>query len=183
VSITANFDRLPLDYSKYAEATIIHDLNQPIPKNLHSRYETLIDGGSIEHIFNFPQCIMNYKNLIKDKGNLFICTVANNYLGHGFYQFSPELFFRIFDTNYGFKLETLVLHTHPFPGVEMGGRTQGVLVNDPMQVGSRVGLVNNHPVHLLLYARKISSKSIAANPIQSDYQKSSRSTNQSIEKK
>ena len=32
-------------------------------------------------------------------------TPANNFFGHGFYQFTPELFFRIFSAANGFEVE------------------------------------------------------------------------------
>ena len=46
-----------LDYSEYEGATIVHDLNQPVPEHLHGRFDAVIDGGSFEHVFNFPVAI------------------------------------------------------------------------------------------------------------------------------
>jgi hypothetical protein len=34
-------------------------------------------------------------------------TPANNQMGHGFYQFSPELFFRVFSQENGYLLRAL----------------------------------------------------------------------------
>jgi hypothetical protein len=43
-----------MDNSTYEGANVIHDLNLLIPKKLHGRYDTVYDGGSLEHIFNVP---------------------------------------------------------------------------------------------------------------------------------
>jgi hypothetical protein len=80
-----------LDYSDYQGASIIHDLNQSIPPGLEGKFDTVIDSGTIEHIFNFPVAIANCMKMVRLGGRLFIITVANNHCGHGFYQFSPEL--------------------------------------------------------------------------------------------
>ena len=38
-------------------ATICHDLNLPIPTELHTKYSVVIDGGTLEHIYNLPSAI------------------------------------------------------------------------------------------------------------------------------
>src|SRR5690606_20333874 len=43
-----------MDYSDYEGAQLLHDLNTPVPEEWHDRYDAVIDGGSLEHIFNFP---------------------------------------------------------------------------------------------------------------------------------
>src|SRR5688572_7074261 len=85
-----------LDASSYEGATHIHNLNLPLPENLRGRYDTILEAGSLEHIFNFPAAIQNLMQAVKVGGAIFIQTPANNYFGHGFYQFSPEVFYRVF---------------------------------------------------------------------------------------
>jgi hypothetical protein len=41
-----------MDASEHEDATIIHDLNQPVALTLHESYDAIIDSGSLEHIFN-----------------------------------------------------------------------------------------------------------------------------------
>src|ERR1043166_8529263 len=43
-----------MDYSNYENASIIHDLNLPLPQDIHSTFSCVVDGGTIEHVFNFP---------------------------------------------------------------------------------------------------------------------------------
>jgi hypothetical protein len=46
-------------------------------------------------------------DLLKVGGTFVASTPANYFMGHGFYQFSPELFFRLFCPENGFRLAEL----------------------------------------------------------------------------
>jgi hypothetical protein len=46
-----------IDYSSFENATTLHDLNKPIPSTLKERYSVVFDGGTLEHVFNFPMAI------------------------------------------------------------------------------------------------------------------------------
>ena len=161
---------ISLDCSSYEHCDIVHDMNRPIDPSLHGTFDVVIDGGSLEHIFNFPVAVANCMNLVKVGGSLFIFTPANNYMGHGFYQFSPELFFRIFDEKYGFRMCDAVLESHSYPGAEYSPRTRCYSVTDPVVVRSRVGLVSPKPAQMLVHAEKTRSQALFSDhPIQSDY--------------
>src|SRR5262249_7595053 len=47
------------DNSNYEGATHVHDLNKNIPEQYKQQYSVVCDGGSLEHIFNFPMAIKN----------------------------------------------------------------------------------------------------------------------------
>src|ERR1700730_386540 len=159
-----------LDYSDYQGASITHDMNSPIPRELEATFDAVIDAGTIEHVFNFPVAISNCMKLVRPGGRLFLITVANNHCGHGFYQFSPELFFRLFKNQNGFGIERLLLLKHPFPGLELSSRQHSYTVQDPDEMRSRVGLVTAAPVLLLLEAHRSSVEEIlVVPPQQSDY--------------
>ena len=93
-----------IDASTYEGATIIHDMNIPVPESLHCCYDLVWDGGTLEHIFNFPTALMSAMQMVKVGGHLIFVTPSNNQCGHGFYQFSPELFFRVLTPENGFEL-------------------------------------------------------------------------------
>ena len=95
-----------MDASAYEGADILHDLNLPVHGSLFGSFDTVFDGGTLEHVFNFPVAISNVQRMLKN--GLFISVNgANNFLGHGFYQFSPELMWRAFST--GFIIEMMQL--------------------------------------------------------------------------
>lgn len=54
-----------IDNSAYEGATIIQDLGDPVPLNLHNGFDFVFDGGTLEHVFNFPVGIQNCMNLCK----------------------------------------------------------------------------------------------------------------------
>ncbi len=161
---------MSLDYSDYEDCDIIHDMNYPIDPSYHERFDVVIDGGSLEHIFYFPVAVANCMKMVKKGGSLFIFTTANNHIGHGFYQFSPELFFRIFQLENGFEIRDVILEKHPFPGVELSPRTKFYSVVDPAFVKRRVGLVSKSPIIIMVHAIRTETKSVFADyPIQFDY--------------
>ncbi len=152
-----------IDVSDYERATIIHDMNKPIDASLKNKYSVVIDGGSLEHVFNFPQAIKNCMEMVEPGGYFIGITPANNYFGHGFYQFSPELYFRIMDSKNGFKMKKLYFFTE-------GKNSRLYEVLDPLIAGDRVSMINSLPSYLFVVAQKTEEKEIFADvPLQSDY--------------
>ena len=75
-----------LDYSSFEKADIIHDLNTPL-NNYKKQFNTILDFGTSEHVFNIVECFKNISNLCKINGHIIHCLPANNNCGHGFWQF------------------------------------------------------------------------------------------------
>ena len=88
-----------LDVSDYEKPDYIADLNLPLPANLEGLFGTVIDGGTLEHVFNPLQALTNVCRLLKPGGRVFHIVPANNYVNHGFYQFSPTVFFDYYKAN------------------------------------------------------------------------------------
>lgn len=151
-----------LDASGFEGANIIHDLNRPIPTDWHEKYSVVFDGGTLEHVFHFPTALRNCLEMTSVGGHFITVTPANNYMGHGFYQFSPELYARVLGEANGFHLEKMIV-------VEFGANRWHEVV-DPAKVGHRVSLVNDRPTLLAVLARKTRRTEIfAQTPQQSDY--------------
>lgn len=93
-----------MDYSDFEGASIIHDLNIPVPKELRNKFDVVFDGGTTEHVFDVRMVVTNIKNLLKVGGYFIAFTPANNLCGHGFYQFSPEFYRTVFSEENGFKI-------------------------------------------------------------------------------
>jgi SAM-dependent methyltransferase len=98
-----------LDISAAERATILHDLNNPVPETLHNQFDIVLDGGTIEHVFNIPQALFNCMRMVRVGGKLIIETPANNFMGHGFYQFSPELFFSLLSSQNGYRVDSMTV--------------------------------------------------------------------------
>ena len=89
------------DYSEYEGATHILDLNKTI--DIHGAFETVIDCGTMEHIFNAPQGLANAIQMCAEGGRLIHVLPANNLCNHGFWQFTPELFLSLYNQRNGFS--------------------------------------------------------------------------------
>ncbi|MFZ3326905.1 MAG: hypothetical protein WA231_13875 [Methylocella sp.] len=89
------------DKSDYEHATHIADMNKPLA--VQNRYDTVIDGGCIEHIYNIPQALRNVSEICSAGGQILHVLPTNNFCGHGFWQVSPELFFTLYSEANGYR--------------------------------------------------------------------------------
>lgn len=153
-----------VDASAYEGATRIHDMNQPWPAGdaALGHYDAVLDFGCLEHVFDFPTAWRNVVALARTGGHILHALPCNNLAGHGFYQFSPELFFNLYRPERGFELR----------GVWAAIRTEPRhwwAVANPLTVRRRVNLRNGHEVYLLVLARKLAELPQHLAPQQSDY--------------
>ena len=138
-------------------------MNTPIPEDLKHRFSTVIDGGSLEHVFDFPTALKSCMEMVELGGHFISFSPGNNWFGHGFYQFSPELYFRVFSPANGFELQRVIL-------CEAIPRAHWYEVMDPQLARCRVQLVNFRRTHLLVQAKRVSALPILKlAPQQSDY--------------
>jgi hypothetical protein len=148
------------DFSEYENANHIWDMNKSIIEEYKNKYDLLFDGGTLEHIFNFPIAIKNCMEMIKVGGHFLSITCANNFSGHGFYQFSPELFFRIFSKENGFENTEIYISENNI----------WYRVLDPNSVKSRVLFKNSQQTYIIIFSKKTKICEIFQSfPYQSDY--------------
>lgn len=167
-----------LDGSDYEGAEWVHDLNQPIPEDWKSSQDLVLDFGTLEHVFDVPQALKNYIQLLSPNGDLIIGTVANNFCGHGFYQFSPEFFYRALTRENGMEIRRVALVEDDVVwGGALGYRTPIFIngpfydVRDPDEDKARVELIHHRQVMVFVHARKLDSlEPFKTTPQQSDYQ-------------
>jgi 2-polyprenyl-3-methyl-5-hydroxy-6-metoxy-1,4-benzoquinol methylase len=158
------------DASEYQSVSVAHDFNRPLPEDYAESFDAVIDGGTMEHIFDVRQVLQNYMGMPKVGGSLFICTNANNLCGHGFYQFSPEFFYRVFCEANGYRVETLCLIETPLHIVERSARQRVFEAADPAEVGKRTVIVTDKPISIYVHARRTTLRPLFATPpVQSDY--------------
>lgn len=153
-----------VDATAYEGATHNFDLNEGLPQSMQAQYDAVIDGGTLEHVFNFPVALKGAMETVKEGGRMYIMTECNNAMGHGFYQFSPELYHRVFSPENGFMVEQMFIAEGSF------GKVPWHSVADPKEIRRRVELVNDVQTYLLVIARRKALVPIfAAWPQQSDY--------------
>lgn len=89
------------DISEFEGANKVCDFGKPVSES--EIYDTFIDFGSSEHIFEISQSFKNIIKLTKIGGMIIHNLPTDNGCGHGFYQISPELFFSLYSEKNGFK--------------------------------------------------------------------------------
>jgi len=158
-------DTQAIDNSDYENATIVHDMNNHLPEHFKGKFSVVVDAGTLEHVFNYPVALKNSMELLRKGGFFISITPANNFMGHGFYQFSPELFFSVFTSENGFELIKLLV-------CETYDDAQWYEVSKPKGgIHGRVTLINHHPTYLMCLARRLNDKCepFKTTPQQSDY--------------
>jgi hypothetical protein len=170
-------DPVAIDASPYEGAALVRDLNEPVGEDLRERFSLVVDGGSLEHIFNVPVALRNYMEMVEVGGHLVIQTMANNAFGHGFFQFSPELFYRALSPENGFTVERVVVCENELSwreplGLKVAAEHMGPWyeVRDPATVRERVELQTRRGTIVQVLARRTAAVPIfASTPQQSDY--------------
>lgn len=132
-----------IDASPYEGASRVWDLNEPVGAELHARYSMVFDGGTLEHVFNYPVALRSCMEMVRAGGHLLAVTPANNHFGHGFYQLGPDLFHRALSPENGFRVRHLLL---------FDGDGAWYAVKDPAAVGGRVTVRGARPASLAVIA-------------------------------
>lgn len=149
-----------IDFSNYEKATIIANMGEPLPEDI-GEFDTIFDGGCLEHIFNINQALYNVSRLCKVGGQIIHVLPTNNQCGHGFWQFSPELFFSLYSEKNGYR-DTMVL---------VGDTSNGQFIYrlNPPSEGERHDIQHPNPLYVMvrtvLDRRDFSHKDVQ----QSDY--------------
>lgn len=82
----ASSDTLDLYDSR---ATLRLDMNESLPAEYRGRYNTVIDIGSLEHVFDTRQCLANVIDMMAVDGHYVLHTAVNGYYSHGLHVFNP----------------------------------------------------------------------------------------------
>lgn len=151
-----------LDASDYEQAAIVHDMNTPLAPA--ETYSVVLDLGTLEHVFNVPVAFDNVARLASPGARIMHVLPANNFAGHGFYQFSPEFFFQIYAPERGFT-GTRVFAA---PG---GSPEMWYEVRSPRELHRRVDITSRDQLNLLVLTQKTGEPvPLAERPVQqSDY--------------
>ena len=100
-----------LDVSDYQQSEIICNLNYPLPEKFVGQYDVIIDAGTLEHLSNLSTALENLFKLLTNEGIYYFGVPCNNWVDHGFFQFSPTFFIDFCIDNPDFKLLDLHIST------------------------------------------------------------------------
>jgi len=103
-----------MDVDNYQGAEIIANLNKEINKELVEKFDTIIDSGTLEHLSNFPTALKNIMKMLRVNGTYHSLLPVNNWVDHGFFQFSPTFFIDLCKHNSHIQPEKFFYGTHKY---------------------------------------------------------------------
>jgi len=149
-----------LDVSDYQGADIIHNLNCPVPVEHKQKFDVVLDAGTIEHVSDMKTFLTNIFDLLKINGVYIFGTVSNNWIDHGFWQFSPTFFIDLCEAN---DLELIDLN------INING-TNFCILNEPYLIKS-ILFQNGKRTMVNGIIKKGDMKALNLDFIQSKYQR------------
>ena len=102
-----------LDCFSQEKPTYVIDLNELIDSEFHGKYDMVFDLGTSEHCFNVRECLSNVIKLLKIGGRVVHSVPLSGWINHGFYQFSPTLFFDFYGENGFVELKAKIIVHEP----------------------------------------------------------------------
>lgn len=107
-STYTTLDALELD----GPVSIRHDLNEPLPASLEGSQDLVVDGGTIEHVFDIATALRSTARLVRPGGLVMHASPVLLY-DHGFYGINPTLFRDWYGANdFEILSETTILYDH-----------------------------------------------------------------------
>ncbi len=104
-----------VDASDYEQPNFVWDFNKPVPDTLKNKFDAVFDGGTLEHIFEVGTAFRNISAILKVGGRAIHNSPTHNFVDHGFYSFSPTLFYDYYEANHFADLKGHFLgHRLPF---------------------------------------------------------------------
>jgi hypothetical protein len=80
------------------KADILCDLNFPINQELAGMSSTILDGGTLEHVFDIRQALINIHDMLRVGGTI-IHISPLTWFNHAFYNFNPKLYRNLIESN------------------------------------------------------------------------------------
>lgn len=88
------------DVSDYEGVDVVADLNLELPAELVGRFDVVFEAGTAQHVFDLPSVLSNVHRALKVGGRAVVgMACSNNHVDHGFYMFSPTVFYDYFAAN------------------------------------------------------------------------------------
>ena len=101
VFLRLGFERVvTTDADPFEGCDFIFDLNDPeVPEEHLGRYDMVLDAGTLEHVFHIPNALRNLLRFTRDSGRIVHHAPSSNHIDHGFWMFSPTLFWDYYTAN------------------------------------------------------------------------------------
>ena len=89
-----------IDNSDFEGCAFVVDLNSTeTPPELFNRFDLVLDGGTLEHVFHTSNALSRIHDMVKTGGRIVHINPTSNLMDHGFCSFSPTLYADYYTTN------------------------------------------------------------------------------------
>lgn len=175
-----------LDYSDFEGADICFDLNNPLPEEYIERYDYVLNGGTIEHVFNIAQAVNNISKMVKKGGFIIHISPVAGWINHGFYSISPS-FFQDYLISNGFDImqiefEGVYDYNRKVPNSISSGDLRFIDNSVELNKFEKKSRAFDEDIKVLLFviAQRVNTEISYENPIQGFYQDVYGSKNQHV---
>jgi SAM-dependent methyltransferase len=151
------------DSSKYENSDLVIDLNNRVNNKLINKFDNIVDIGTLEHVFDTSSALENYIRMLKKGGYLLIAVPCSNMIDHGFYTFSPTLFYDYFTSNNFKVLSSYLRESSPFI-YEYKSK-----IYSYNKLGLEIPFISDRAVEFIILAKKMKNIKKVKKPIQSVY--------------
>lgn len=151
-----------IDFAAHEGSEFVWNLSDPVPPELHRRFDIVLDGGTCEHVFDVAAALRNCARMTALHG----CVVHANPLAmgnHAFFGFNPTLIHDFYAAN-AFRVLSIEAYGLAMDGVTR--RYKPVPVSNTGRFSLALGM---ETILLSVVQRERVTDSIV-NPIQSVYQ-------------
>lgn len=114
---------LALDHSDYEGAEIIHDLTKPIPPNLEDCADFILDGSTLDNVFDPAMVIRNFAAMLRSGGRLITTNMMSNHYEP--YAILPALWYFDYFVSNGFSDCKVYILVHDLEDPTNPNSTQG----------------------------------------------------------
>lgn len=152
-----------LDHSAYEGAEIIHDLTKPIPPELHNIADFIVDGSTLDNVFDPAMVIRNLAEMLRPGGRLLTSNMFSNHYEP--YAMLPPLWFLDYFVANGFADCKIYVGvgTNPYNTFTVD---IDALLDPSKHVGS---FASTLPMWTLLLAEKGERSTTHVSPVQQHY--------------
>ncbi len=88
----------------------IVDLAEPMPSDFTGAFDAFLDAGTLEHVFDVRASLSGLMSCLKVGGIAMHLSPLAGFENHGFYQFGPKLFARLYAANGFRELQAWAIH-------------------------------------------------------------------------
>lgn len=140
----------------------IVDLSKPLPADFGAAFDAYLDAGTLEHVFDLKVALAGLIECLRPGGVAIHISPLSGFENHGFYQFSPKLFARLYASNGFQELQAWIIGL----GTD---DNQGVVI-PLMDHDAPLSIDPTYHRTLLLYSARLSEKTPLVVPVDSHLQ-------------